>query len=153
MLICAIHGRDEEIIHLIEDSFSKNKNEEEEKKDEKEENKSEEEENEDESENDFFYQQVIKESIKCHHIDISNYYLLGKYLHNEETKTQITLVDAIRYYNFGYIKKDFINESSFCYLCKYDYYILANIVFMDKNLDINKLMVLNNKYLIQFLIE
>ena len=112
----AIHGKDEEIFHILEENHVKLP-----------ENES--------------YEQIFKESIKCHHIDAANY-IQDNYLENENnTNTKYEMIDGLKYYNFIFIPNDDINETSFHYLCKYDYYILVFNLLNTKNIDVNKILI------------
>ena len=118
----AIHGKNPEMIHFLEDNHV---------------------ELEDES-----YKQVFYESIKCHHNDIANYFI-NNFLQNDEENSENTINQCLKYYNFAFLKSESISESSFCYLCKYDYCALVNKFLKDKIIDINKKEIFNN-LLIQF---
>ena len=118
----AIHGQNSEIIHFLEDNHV-----------ELEENS---------------YKQVFYESIKCHHNDIAIYFI-NNFLQNDEEKSQDTINQCLKYYNFSFLKKDFISESSFCKLCKYDYCALIDNLLKDKAININKKEIFNI-LLIQF---
>ncbi|KAK8865465.1 hypothetical protein M9Y10_011013 [Tritrichomonas musculus] len=116
----AIHGKNSEIIHFLEDNHV---------------------ELEDES-----YKQVFHESIKCHHNDIANY-ILNNFLQNDEEDSQDTISQSLKYYNFAFLKNKHISESSFCNLCKYDYCALSDILL--KDIDVNAKEIINI-LLIQF---
>ena len=75
------------------------------------------------------YNQCFKESIKCHHNEIA-FYL--NYLHLVEDK-----YDALKYYNFAYIKKDFNDKATIFALCKYDYPAIVKLLLLEINFDIN----------------
>ena len=120
--LLAIHGQNSEIIHFLEDNHV---------------------ELEDES-----YKQVFYESIKCHHNDIANYFI-NNFLQNDEENSQDTFNQSLKYYNFAFLKNDFINKSSFCKLCTYDYCALVNDLLKDKVTDINQKEIFNI-LLIQF---
>ena len=114
----AIHGKNAEIIHLLEENQVKP---------EKEENQK------------IFYDQIFTESIKCYHIDISNY------IQNIYLNSNNACIDGIKYYNFSFIQSDFINKNSFCYLCIYNYYSLVNIILKENSFDINHKMIFTTK--------
>ena len=109
--LLAIHGQNAEMIHFLEDNHV---------------------ELEDKS-----YKQVFYESIKCHHNDIANYFI-NNFLQNGEENSQDTFNQCLKYYNFAFLKNDFISESSFRKLCKYDYCALVDFLLKDKAIDINK---------------
>ncbi len=90
----AIHGKNSEIIHIIEDEKI--------------------------SPNDESYIECLKESIKCHHNDIANY-ILNFYL-NESDKNSY-LPCCYQYYNFTFLDDDdVINHSNLQYLIEYNYF-------------------------------
>ena len=112
----AIHGQNSEIIHFLEDNHV---------------------ELEDES-----YKQVFYEAIKCHHNDIANYFI-NNFLQNDEENSQDTFNKCLKYYNFAFLKNDFISESSFYNICKYDYCTLVDDLLKDKDIDVNKKDIFN----------
>ena len=111
----AIHGQNSEIIHFLEDNHVELK---------------------DES-----YKQVFHESIKCHHNDIANYFI-NNFLQNDEENSKDSIKQCIKYHNFAFLKKEFISESSFWNLCKYDYCALVDIFLKYKAININKKEIL-----------
>ncbi|KAK8844301.1 hypothetical protein M9Y10_024513 [Tritrichomonas musculus] len=116
-----IHGRNSELIHLLEENLiepilpiSKHS-----KKVEK------------------SYEKCFFESIKCHHNDVANYFL-NNYLQIEDENSNETLIQSLKYYNFFFIKKENINESSFCHLCHYDYFLLVDYLLKSVDVDVNQ---------------
>ncbi|KAK8846928.1 hypothetical protein M9Y10_019497 [Tritrichomonas musculus] len=106
----AIHGKNAEIIHLLEGDNIKPR--------------------------DQTYKECLIESIKCHHNDIANY-ILDQHLQNEKDDSNNILVNCLKYFNLCFEQNNLINESSFCHLCRYDYYCLVNFLLKEKNIDIN----------------
>lgn len=45
--------------------------------------------------------------------------------------------DILKYYNISLIDINFINQSTFYLLCKFDYYSLVEILFNNNNIDLN----------------
>ena len=113
----AIHGRNSEIIHILEEECNVD-------------------------EKDESYKNWLKESIKCHHNDVANY-VLNNYLSIENEKSNDTLINGLKYYNFSFMKDESINESLFGYLCEYDYYILVDILLSKTKVDINLQFIFN----------
>ena len=110
----AIHGKNGDIIHSLEENgINPNNN---------------------------SYKECLNESIKCHHNDIANY-ILDHYLSNEKENLNDIMVNSLKYYNLYFEQKDLINESSFFYLCKYDYYIPVTILLNEKDIDINTTII------------
>ena len=113
----AIHGQNSEMIHFLEDNHVELK--------------------------DKSYKKVFYESIKCHHNDIANYFI-NNFLQNDEENSQDTFNKCLKYYNFAFLKNDFISESSFYNICKYDYCTLVDDLLKDKDIDVNKKDIFNN---------
>lgn len=93
------------------------------------------------------YMKYYLESIKCHHNDIAIYF------HNnfmQNTQQTNVLIRSLKSYNFAFLHDNSISESSFIFLCKYDYIFLLNIV-QSKNIDINQRIRINANILIWFL--
>ena len=109
----AIHGKNAEIIHILEENQKNNQNE---------------------------INEYLEESIKCHHNDITNY-LLDKYFRIEEKDSNRFLIQNIKYYNFQFIQNEKINENSILYICQYNYYSLLNILLNEKKIDVNKIIL------------
>ena len=112
----AIHGQNSEMIHFLEDNYV---------------------ELEDKS-----YKQVFYESIKCHHNDVA-YFFINNFLQNNEENSQDTFNQSLKYYNFAFLKDEFISESSFFNLCKHDYCTFVDNLFKSKFIDINKKEIYN----------
>ncbi|KAK8895386.1 hypothetical protein M9Y10_023849 [Tritrichomonas musculus] len=115
----AIHGRNPEIIHILEeDKFPRN------------------------------HQKCIEEAIKCHHNEIANYIqdnekkfddYSDSYNDNDseyDYECKIDVPFGIRYYNFEFIHENFFSEkSSFYILCKFGYFSLARLYLESKGID------------------
>ena len=86
--ICAIHGKNAEIIHLLEELEVEL--------------------------NDETYSICLKEAIKCHHNDIANYIALN--LLNKIDDNEISF--AFRYHNFEFFPNDITKDSIIFYACK-----------------------------------
>ena len=103
---------------------------------------------------------IIKESIKCHHNHIVNY------LQNNRTINVFENIDfnknykdnafsyAFHYYNFYFIPDEIDNEFVFYYACEYDYFELFNYFLNEKKIDINaKFIFLAFFFLMQFIFK
>ena len=110
--INAIHGKNAELIHILEDNHVKQK------------------------------VSVIKESIKCHHNEIADYFLTNS-LQNEEKNSSEANIQSLKYYNFAFLQKELINKSTFCHLCYYDYYFLVEVLLTSRDIDINNKEIKN----------
>ena len=109
----AIHGKNPELIHLLEDNHVKPTVTEEDS-----------------------YIECFKKSIKCHHNEIADYFFIN-YLQREYENSSETVSQFLEYYNFAFLHKEHINETSFCHLCHYDYYSLLNDLLTSGDIDIN----------------
>ena len=83
------------------------------------------------------YKQVFYESIKCHHKDITNYFI-NNFLQNDEGISHDTFKQCLKYYNFAFLKIESISESSFCSFYKYDYCALVDNLLKSKDINVNK---------------
>ena len=81
------------------------------------------------------YKKVFIESIKCHHLDVSNYLL--KYAISNHNINSQNFIQCIKYHNYAFMPIISINESSFVFLCEYDHYTLVDILLKEKEIDIN----------------
>ena len=106
----AIHGCNGEIIHILEENQIKPKNE-----------KS--------------IGKYLKESIRCHHNDITKY-ILNNYIKIPEANDKEIENQSIKYYNFNFIKS--FNESLFYNLCKYDYCLFVEALLTESKIDVNQ---------------
>ena len=84
------------------------------------------------------YIECYKESIKCHHNDIANY-IQNNFLQNDEENEKESLIQSLEYYNFIMLQKEKINKFSFADFCKYGYYLIANNLLKNKDIDINEI--------------
>lgn len=66
-----------------------------------------------------------------HHNDFANY-ILDCYLFKKEDCLNYILVKIVKNCILNFEQ----NESSFCYLCEYDYYIPVNILLKENDIDI-----------------
>ena len=109
--IYAIHGKNPELIHLLEENqtFPSSKTE------------------------------CLNESIKCHHNEITDY-ILKKYYNTDEYEST-SLIQSIKYYNFlCFNDHTKFNSEVFYYLCIKDYFQIVNFLLNSENksnIDIN----------------
>lgn len=113
--IYVIHGRNPELIHLLEENNIKP--------------------------SDKSFEECVDEAIKCHHNEIANY-LQNNYYNNEKNKNKI-LSKSLKYYNFELINPDINNEDFLFDLCIYDYFTLVKLILKHTTVDINTNVVLN----------
>lgn len=116
----AMHGKNYEIISYLEDNNVEL------------ENKS--------------YKKCFIESVKCHHNDLANY-IYHNYLFTNifEPKNIEIFKDLqlknIKFYNFFFIEKEFIDESIFSNLCKYDHCQIVEFLLKSRSFDVNKKII------------
>lgn len=108
--IYAIHGKNAEIIHQLEVNNIEP--------------------------SDKSYIECLNRSIECHHNDLANYFI-NNYIHDADIIYK-NCNHILENYNFYFIQDSFISESTFYLLCEYDYYLLVNLLFQEKNIDIYK---------------
>ena len=82
------------------------------------------------------YKECFKYSIKCHNIDVVNYFI-NNYLQNEDENLNEIFIHSLKYYNFSFLQNEKINESCLYDLCYYGYYLFVKDLLMNKNVDIN----------------
>ena len=101
----AIHGKNGEIIHLLEENDVKL--------------------------TDLLCTECYEEAIKCHHNDIANYFKI-KYMNDGNDCQKFDY--CYRYFNYELFQENaFHNFSSFCFFCKYNYKTLVKLYFKNEN--------------------
>ena len=103
----AIHGRNAEIIHLLEDNHVHP------------------------PDTNDSYEECLKEAIKCHHNEIANY--IHDNLMNENKLNENVLSSIFHYYNYFYFPADLNNTYVFKCLCKYNYFKLVNFLLTSRD--------------------
>ena len=119
----SIHGRNPEIIHILEDMNVKP---------------------DDES-----YEECLKESIKCHHNEIANY-IINNYVNNDNKEKFNNFYKNINfygynYYNFSFIPNDFDEKFIIYYSCLCDYFKIVDFLLKNRNFDVNEKINIGNK--------
>lgn len=108
--IYAIHGKNSEIIRLLEENHIMPP--------------------------DGSYEKCLNEAVKCHHNEIADY--IQEYLLPENYQNSSEFLSLVfQSYNFHFIQKEMINKKNLPLLCKYDYFTLIRILFDEKLIDIN----------------
>ncbi|KAK8834723.1 hypothetical protein M9Y10_025987 [Tritrichomonas musculus] len=111
----AIHGKNADLIHLLEEDQIKPAY----------------------DSYDVFY----KESIKCHHNDITNYIQNNfNVKKDEEIKSYFfeSVSYCFRYYNYEFIPSGIDYQSLFYYACYYDYYNLVGLLLNSQKVELNR---------------
>ena len=114
----AIHGKNADLIHLLEECHIKPEN--------------------------NSYERCLEESIKCHHNDITNY-IHDNFSSPEELSKNIQFnfcknfnAYSFHYYNYEYFPSSFDNRFILHYLCEYDYTKLVELLLKSKTIDVNQ---------------
>ena len=91
------------------------------------------------------FENLLYESITCHHNDMANY-ILNNYIQDEKKIKDDILSYAIKYYNFSFIQNenDSLFDDSLFYLVRYNYYFLVKLALTEKNIDINQIYEIGN---------
>ena len=105
--IYAIHGNNYEIIQLLEENKIIPKDE--------------------------TYNECLKEALKCHNYEVTDY-LLTNYL---DGYNEFAITHFIKYYNFQYLKEEYINQSFFYDFCHYKYFLVVENLLKSGTIDIN----------------
>ncbi|KAK8871653.1 hypothetical protein M9Y10_007390 [Tritrichomonas musculus] len=80
------------------------------------------------------YVKCLEESIKCHHNEIT-YYIKENLL--SKTENEVISSSSLKYYNFGELQIDSINQDYFYELCMYDYFQFVEVLLKCRDVDIN----------------
>ena len=116
----AIHGKNADIIHILEENHVKLPSTKKQK-----------------------YRKCIIESIKCNHNEFANYFL-NNFIQDKDEYSNDVIIKSLKYYDFSFLQNENINESSFCYLCYFDYYSLVYILLNGRNIDVNTKIIQNH---------
>ena len=108
--IYSIHGNDPEIISILEENKI--------------------------TPQDETFIECYNESIKCHHIDVTEY-ILKNFLENKSDDDLIQISKSIKYYNFLYFPNELNSVYTFQQLCRYDYFNLVKYLLDKKEIDVN----------------
>ena len=111
LLVFAIHGRNPEIIHHLEDNNIQV--------------------------TDKIYNECLNEAIKCHHNEIADY-ILNNFNRNENNTMNLQSLESFNYY---YFSDSFNVESIFYDLCSNDYCSLVKILLKTCKFDLNKKII------------
>ena len=108
LLVYAIHGCNSEIIHLLEENVI--------------------------NISDRMYERCVTESIKCHHNDLSGYFI-------NKLNDDFVFYDGIKYYNYLFFPNDLKSLVPFYYLCKYNYFKIVGFIIEESEIDINFVVI------------
>ena len=87
----------------------------------------------------------LKQSIKCHHNEIAIYFIQN-YMNNIIENLSGHINQAIKSYNFSFIKEEYVNNKFFSIFCRSDYYNIVELLMKDINLIINEFDEVQNQY-------
>ncbi|KAK8838958.1 hypothetical protein M9Y10_032418 [Tritrichomonas musculus] len=89
------------------------------------------------------YETILRESIKCHHNDISNYIIdnlmkEGDLQNGIKNKYDGNLYRySVEYHNYCFFPANMKYKNMFLYLCEFVYYNLVSLYLSEGNIDIN----------------
>ena len=111
----AIHSKNAEIIHFLEENHVEP--------------------------SDSLFKECIKESIKCHHTEITEY-IITNFI-DENNYNENIFNYSFRYYNYMFFPNEFDNQSVIFNLCEYNYVELVKFFLENENSNsyLNKKMV------------
>ena len=89
------------------------------------------------------YDRCFKESIKCNHNDMANYFL-NNFMQNGNQLPNDIIFQILKSYNFLFMQIEHLNKSLFCRLCKYDYYLFVKDLLTES--DINCKIIQNHLF-------
>lgn len=110
----AIHGRNADLIHLLEESQVKPK--------------------------DKSYQECLEEAIKCHHNEIAQY-IQDNFLNDQKIKNDFNksvLGMSFNYLNYSFLPNEFDSNIIFYYFCRYGYVDFVNDLLKNMDLNVNE---------------
>ena len=109
LFACAVHGRNSELIHFLEEKVPFNSNE-------------------------NLLKECLIESIKCHHNELIEYFMNKA---NQQQDCQTVFSQSIHYRNYFYFPVDLTNKFAFYCLCKYNHFEIVKHLTREFNIDIN----------------
>ena len=84
------------------------------------------------------FEECFFESLKCHHIEMSNY-LVENFLNNQICDE--VYIQSLKYYNYLFFPNELDQiADSFLDLCKYDYPSIVKLLLQARSFDINAQM-------------
>ena len=87
------------------------------------------------------YYDCLIESIKCHHIEVSDFFKENSEIRPDQ-KNKLDL-EIVKYHNYLNFPEEFDTNFIFPYLCLYDYPILVENFLNNNNIDVNKTVIQN----------
>ena len=91
-----------------------------------------------------FYNECLIESIKCHHNEIANYFIINFIQNQDDDDDDVysnIYAKSIKYNNYEFFPKNLNSELVFYNLCKYYYLTLVEFLLEMTHIDINSLVI------------
>ena len=92
------------------------------------------------------YISCLKESIKCHHLELTNY-ILTKLMKTQSIEDYKVRAKAIKYVNYEYFPNDLTNPFYFYKLCQNNYITLVDFLLRYKDIDTSYHVILNKLFI------
>ena len=102
------------------------------------------------NEEDVMFLDCLKESVKCHHNGIVDYFCANHFL-DEKKSNSIRFSTSLEYLNFEFFICEDINESIFFDLCRYNYYSFVDVLLKTKDVDVNERIKYEQIFIFVFL--
>lgn len=102
------------------------------------------------------FQEILEESVKCHHIDITNYFEKNYhensyiYYYSSEGFYHNLISYAYHYYNYIFFSQKSLFKIFFCYACLHDHLKIVEILLKTNEIDINEPLIYIYILLISF---
>ena len=113
----AIHSQNSELIHLLEESGVKP--------------------------DDGYIKNYIKESLICHHNEITQYLIDNYSIRNSNEKN--AFLPSVKYFNFCFFPKNLTDKFVFYDLCAYNYPIIVKNILKEGKIDVNYKIIQKNQ--------
>ena len=89
----------------------------------------------------YGYEKIIEESIKSHHIEITDY-LINNYSQFDIEKNNEIMSLIIKSRNYSFLNSSIYIPILFFNLCKYNYVKIVDLLLKEKEIDVNSLIVI-----------
>lgn len=87
----------------------------------------------------IFYENCMNESIKCHHKNLSKYFL-EQYLPSEKIKS-ISQTIGIEYFNFNFFPSNLNSIEALFDFCQFDHVFFVDLLLKNKDINVNELVI------------
>ena len=91
------------------------------------------------------YRTCLKESIKCHHNDVADYFI-NNYVNEEDNQifNENAIAYSFHYHNYLYFPKEADCRFFFYYACEYNYFNVVKYFIHNRNININDSIISND---------